>query len=655
MTNAIIQEFSRADKEFKYAILGLAFLSTLGIFKGNLEVKIASVALFFGSVSAGFCSKYYEKELERYQYKLEQENEIKLTEAEREVRRQIQTVQLEVNDKNQQIADLRANITKLSDTIKALHSEYDTKLKELFEHGQTALTKKNESHSEEIQKLMNEYDDKLHNLQTQYEKAIEELKTQYTSQLKENELVWSSKEEEYETLIERYQAKLEELPHQFELQIQQGKAENQTLREVNEGLLDKINQFSKPRIFEGSSRAEYNGNKVLDFYGSHKIYCDAVKAESKHGHDEVWIKPRGLAGLEDFRKHLDGLYLALGTMGEPEVEINSGCIVVRMPVEPILQESKLKDTDLKSLLTSVIKDGNHLRVNGQRDSGKSTFANNVLALIEETLPGIKKKLINPLAHSPKSNWDMKANWDSYEASLDGLQALVQEIENRSQLCREAKENGKKTPKLEPILWIIDELDTIISTHREPARDFLKKALKTGTHFNVFTFMIGQTPNCSELKLYKADFLNTCSLYLGANIPRGINESCVVNQDEIFWKNQLRERQKLGQKYLAFVSETNGRMSLSELPKPNEWVTEKVFAEVVSTEAEKETIDKLEKLYKSDYSENLEGIISQLQKEGVTKPSDIVYSIWQLRPSKSNEYKKRANQVRETLKKLGLSA
>lgn len=645
-----VKRFYKGNDIQKMIVGFLAVTGLIGLFSSNRILNNYAYSLIMATMGYGLATAVANhrtestfddlvRELEQYKEELDSTTRQKVWDVEKKLKEtseELQKSQITCDEFTKKMKVLEQNTLnaltqcrlECEKDLQTVKTDYEKQIQVLKIESDSQLTTLNDEHSAEIEALTNEFNQKL---------------------------------SEYQQVIDVLDQKLEEIPRQFEIAIAQGKSENESLRQQNNTLMHKLLEFSQPKTFDGGTRADYSGNKVLDILASAEIYCDAVRSDMKAGFDELWIKPRGVTGIKDIEKYGDVLIQRLNLLDKPEFSIDSGCIKIKLYVEPTTKglSAKVKQTDLKELLQRVIVEGNHIRLNGQRDSGKSTFANNIKVLVKECLPGVEIRLINPLAHSPKSNWNIPSEWDSFDTSVDGLREANKLMKDRHDLCKLADEQEIEKPTLEPVLFIVDELDTIISQHGDVARDLLKAILKTGTHFKVFLFMIGQTPNCKELKLYKADFLNTVSIYLGANIPRGIEESCLVNSDVDYWKAQLKSRQQNNHKYLGFVSHIDGTLALCELPKPNEY---NVRTAVLTGEnlEETENLDEVKRRleaslevsgFNSTQLENpdndIENRAKSLFSNGFTV-SQIVTEIWGLKPSRKSDYKLRVKQIEKIL-------
>lgn len=342
----------------------------------------------------------------------------------------------------------------------------------------------------------------------------------------------------------------------------------------------------------GVTNEELLADRVIDYLHQHGIVIRSPQAVP-YGKDKFRLsfsvqdiapgkndKKYATSLLEAYKWLQDRLLTGIpgtvpGCKTKPEATIDNGRITLLIDISGVdwqaEKQAKAKYKDIldpaPTVLQDLVQEGNHHRVNGQRDAGKTTFSDNLITLLKLTYPGIPIRLNNPLHYSPKNKWTIDAEWRDLESALDGLRTAAQEVFDRRDLYRTAVDQGLSPPVFEPVLFVVDEIDSIIAEYGEAARDELKTVLKMGTHYKVLIFYVGQTPLCSDLKLRKNDFKHTTNFFLGENIPAGIEESCDTPAEKTLWHEQHKLRKDAGQRFLMFVKVAGKSGFLMQQPEP----------------------------------------------------------------------------------------
>lgn len=645
----VVKRYNKITSFQSVAVGAIAILLVGGSFSSIRWVRFLSYNLIFSALGYGASTIVSETrvnrafdalvgEVDANNRKEEEKFQQRLTEADTALKNQMNLTAQADHDKSL----LQADIERLQATIQQLNTEHQAAIESVNSQRRIDVETAIVSANQELEKLKAQAAERLNSIEEEYQaKQLESVEE-----------------------IEGLQAQIAEMPRKYDVAIAQAQADNDSLRDQNEMLTRQLLAYSQPRIFEGATRADWNGNLVLNVLTQAGIQADAQKAVVKNGIDLIFIKPRGTASLADIKKHSELLEQRLNLLEAPEFSVEDGAIKIKVYAEPAVASpsDRIREFDLKQFMVRVLSSGNHVRLNGQRDSGKSSLANNIKELILAHIPDAELRLINPLHYSPKSNWDIDAQWDSYPDSLDGFKDAVETLETRYEQAKIAKDKGLSTPNFRPVFYIVDELDTIVATHKQNVVELMKKILKTGTHFKVFMFAIGQSPMAQELKLYKADFNQSTSIFLGMNIPRAIDETALVSSDKDRLLGELKIRQNRGQKYLALVSHSDGTLALSELPRPGEWATTRNLepatvqpgsdepnaptGDVTSVNPDStQTRQNLERLLEasslgSEPNPNPENILKNralsLNAEGC-KVSQIIEDLWGMKPSKSLDY------------------
>jgi predicted RNA-binding Zn-ribbon protein involved in translation (DUF1610 family) len=370
--------------------------------------------------------------------------------------------------------------------------------------------------------------------------------------------------ESYESVIGSFHPELESIRSEFSARLQ-------SVSEERDRVYAMLAQYQKPRLFEGNSYAATVGNAVLGFYLENDLIADPVRYES-HGSGliDVWLRPR-TGTVEAYEKLGRELFIKQAYLALPKYKVEDGSLKISLKTDISEGRKKSEPSTLNSdWFEIVVSDVEHIRVTGERDSGKSTLVVNLVNLKLTQNPGCQIKLCNPLYGSRKDTWTIPATWKSFDEALEGLIELADVILERNELGRRTKDAGLPTPDFEPILYIFDEIDMTISTHEKPATELLKTCLKMGTHYNVHVIYIGQSPLCSTLGLKRPDLNHSAAFHLGKNVGRAIEDLQASTRDTkdklLIQYEQMNEQ---GNKFICLV-EHNKDAFLALPPPPNSY-------------------------------------------------------------------------------------
>lgn len=446
---------------------------------------------------------------------------------------------------------LQAQLTAITQKLEHLQNNYEIELEAAIEENwQGYLEKikaKNSEHRVRERELLAAFGD----LEEKHKASLAMLVQQYTDLI-----------QGYESVIGSFHPELETIKSEFSARLQ-------SVGEERDRVYAMLSQYQKPRLFEGNSYGAVVGNAVLSFYLENDLIADPVKYES-HGSGliDVWLRPR-TGTVEAYEKLARELFIKQAYLALPKFKVEDGSLKISLKTD--ISEGRKKaemTTTPTDWFEATVNDVEHLRVTGERDSGKSTLVVNLVNLKLSQNPGCKIKLCNPLYGSRKDTWTIPATWKSFDEAIDGLKELAGIILKRNEQGRKAKDAGLPTPDFEPILYIFDEIDMTVSTHDKQATELLKTCLKMGTHYNVHVLYIGQSPLCSTLGLKKQDFNHSAAFHLGKNVGRAIEDLQASTRDTkeklLIQYEQMTEK---GDKFICLV-EHNKDAFLAIPPAPN---------------------------------------------------------------------------------------
>lgn len=299
-------------------------------------------------------------------------------------------------------------------------------------------------------------------------------------------------------------------------------------------------------------------------------------------------------------------------------------------------------------LIKVCMLSNHFRINGQTGSGKSTFMLNLLTILticfESKNVEVEIIIIDP--KYPFSDWGKHTpRYKGLDESLDGLEAMSKTVIERLALARECADRKKPLPVFRPQLWVIDEIDMIVSEYQKEAANHLKTGLKVGRALGVKLAYVGQSPLSSDLKLRRNDFNNSTNIFLGSNCLAGVDEICYTGQQKSFLTGQLAAREDLEQQYFALVKAPSLPPFTAKLPSENQ------FASLPSKLPSLEDSKMLEagedsKINTSQSSSDKLTAINALKQSGEDRISVIICKIWGLPSASGRNYQSAREEYRK---------
>jgi nucleoside-triphosphatase THEP1 len=345
-------------------------------------------------------------------------------------------------------------------------------------------------------------------------------------------------------------------------------SEMEVIASQNAELREKLQCYQLPTLPTGTSRVEVVAGRIVDFFYQKGIVADYVDSWTEHEYDLIRVKPRSGA-KEQFKKLADELQLELRLDRLPTISITQGSIQIKVDSRGIDTRVKIEETTAPEpqadYLIRAVSSSASFRINGESGSGKSTLAMNLIEAMRNELGGCDVTLIDP--KYPLSEWDFTPRYKGIEDAFAGLKEASSLVETRLQLAREDKETGKVIRAFKPALFVIDEIDWVVTHYGIEAANELRTTLKVGRALNVMLLYIGQTPLCSRLKMNRDDFRHSTNFYLGENIPAGIEEVVHSSALKSELESQYTLRQQGSNKYFCLIKQPGRSAFLANLPKP----------------------------------------------------------------------------------------
>lgn len=448
---------------------------------------------------------------------------------------------------------LQGQLTAITQKLEHLQNNFENELEAAIEENWQGCLEKIKARNSEHRARERELLAAFGELEERHKASLSILVEQYS------ELIQG-----YESVIGSFHPELETIKSEFSARLQ-------SVAEERDRVYAMLMQYQKPRLFEGNAYGATVGNAVLSFYLENDLIADPIKYESYgSGLIDVWVRPR-TGAVEAYEKLARELFIKQAYLALPKYKVEDGSLKISLKTD--ISEGRKKSEPLalnSDWFESVVADAEHIRVTGERDSGKSTLVVNLVNLKRTQNPGCKIKLCNPLYGSRKDTWTIPATWKSFDEALEGLMELAGIILERNELGRRTKDAGLPTPEFEPILYIFDEIDMTVSTHDKEATELLKTCLKMGTHYNVHVIYIGQSPLCSTLGLKRPDLNHSAAFHLGKNVGRAIEDLQASTRDTkeklLVQYEQMNEQ---GNKFICLV-EHNKDTFLALPPAPNSY-------------------------------------------------------------------------------------
>lgn len=455
----------------------------------------------------------------------------------------------------------------------------------------------------------------------QFDEDRERLKVEHLQELQEQKEYLLS---EQKRIVDLYE-------HELELYIEQLGLKEELLRKAK-----------LPKLAGGISRTEYYANKIISYLYENGIDCDFADSWEESTHDLIRLIPKNGVTKKDLERYSEQLQLELRLSNAPSFEITQGCIQIRLDtrlIETTKQEKKTKlslvvDEWLSDVIAKVI----HLKLDGETQSGKSTCVANICSILSGIYKDAEFVSIDPkyplslagIAPESLASWQRIPKYPRIENALAGLQELADTVRLRLELAGQDIAAGKPIRKFPKIVFVVDEIDWIALEYSKEAIDLLQVGLKVGAALNVVVVYLGQTPRCSKLKMTKDDFRNSTNISLGSNIPDAI-ETYIFDEDykrellELYWQEMNK-----GNVYICLVSQKGKKPFLAQLPLPGTYKPAK----------NPETLS----IKSSGFSEVPDNTILQLINDGF-KDSEIVETLWSLKPSRSEDYQQAVARVK----------
>jgi hypothetical protein len=165
----------------------------------------------------------------------------------------------------------------------------------------------------------------------------------------------------------------------------------------------------------------------------------------------------------------------------------------------------------------------HFKVDGGSQSGKSTFVSLLIALIGKLSGEIAINLVDP--KYPMTQWMIQPSFIGYEQVNNGVDAAIQELENRKTQCLQAKKNRQALPEFKRYLLIVDEWDNIWGNGTgygdvidvklaKKIKGKIQRLYKEAAAYNMTVILLGQSPLTTDNGFSRSSFNSATRIVLG---------------------------------------------------------------------------------------------------------------------------------------------
>lgn len=472
-------------------------------------------------------------------------------------------------------------------------------------------------------------------LAQQYQEHLQELQ-QREQVLRDRELAF---EEQLEQRVLAEETRLKELEVQMGENFDRLWSEREQLYSAvaNKAMTDayKLKQSDKT---SGATHEELLADKVIDLFHQHGIIVKRPVVEPKPHNkfeltftilpvDPVVNKNRGadepeyITNLVDAFKLIETRLLTgvkavvPGCESKPKVEMIYGGIKLAIDISGIdweaqaqerkrAKEPQVMESDPNWLLL-VAEIGNHFRITGPTDSGKSTLADNLVGALRSVFGTLRVTLADP--KYPFTEWTtFDPNFKGAEECLVGVGKLERLVDSRFIQARLDKDAGRPIREFPAELFALDEAEILmdearlrddidppgrgqLSMQRNLAR-MLRKGLKLGRGLTrkkgkgLKVLYVAQSPLCSRLGLNRDDFDQSVNIFIGENIPRALDEELkgkVSAADKEFWLSQYHMRVARGDEYFCLIKMPGKRPFIATMPVPGTYAVNEVTTSQLS--------------------------------------------------------------------------
>ncbi|MCU0553092.1 MAG: hypothetical protein MUC48_27495 [Leptolyngbya sp. Prado105] len=514
--------------------------------------------------------------------------------------------QLRKADLNQEVWSARARL--LGEQLAEYRERFDTSLaesRELLEREYAAARVLLETEQAEVraaleiefaQNLKQTTDENYHHYLAKIKERNAEhrrrerfLLTELESVVEQHQAQWQDAAQKYEALLDEYEQVLNSYHPELE-QIQNLFNQRMgSLVEERDRVYAQLATYHAAKRFMGSTKADINGNRLIDFFLARGITCDADHCLSHFEYDEVWIRPRGVTP-EEMEKHTSSIQLQFELLAKPSFSVDQGCVrvIMRTHTKEKSASTNVIDEKPENWLEEVVIQSHHYRIAAPTDRGKSVFLDNLINCMKRVHGDeFQLTLLDP--KYPFTDWNgHQPDHEGFEECLKAMQGLADQIETRIEQAKTDVKAGRPIRNYPAHLFAIDELELMVDEARaidnrsrgrgkvqsEVSR-ILRKGLKVGRGLTtrrgkgILVAYVTQSPLCSRIGLNKDDFDNSTNIFIGENIAIALAQELddrLPPKQLAYLNKQYELRLERGDQYFALIKSPKEAF-LATLPAP----------------------------------------------------------------------------------------
>lgn len=542
------------------------------------------------------------------------------------------------------IAQLQQQIVVLNQQLMQQRQVYQSqgrKLYQAFQQDKTALLSQQGQLQSQYQRLEQQAIAlETQKRQLQLERAqmqdwAEKQSEQITNQQKEAQEAIAAKEQqiekrllaERESILENLKAQWEQLQEKQRAEIE---ARDQMIEDMERRLKDVMlhaHSLQMPDTTEGMTTEELHADRVIDYLYSHGVIVKSPQVKPLGNFKfELAFKVLAIAPgaqeqkgkwatslLDAYKRIQDKLADGIpgvvpGCKTRPSVDIRNQRLALKIDTSGvdwveqarIAEQVEIVEADPNWLL-EIAEIGNHFRITGPTDTGKSILADNLVGALRQVFQTLTLTTADP--KYPFTEWTtFTPQYKGIDECFSGVFKLEKLIISRFAKARKAVDVGLPLPEFEPELFALDEAEILVDEARSlddanpPSRGQIKlqkqitralrKGLKLGRGLTkkrgkgLKVLYIAQSPLCSRLGFHRDDLDQSVNIFIGENIPRALQEELkgkISSEQRDYWLEQYHLRLERGDRYFCLVKlpASGGKKSLflATMPKPGTYAVE----------------------------------------------------------------------------------
>jgi hypothetical protein len=511
-----------------------------------------------------------------------------------------------------------------------------------------------------LQEWAEEQSQQIQKLQTEAQVAIESRQKQIEERLLA----------ERERIIEKLQQEWEALQEKATGEIT---ARDKVIADLQQRLKDLTllaHTLQKPDLTEGMSEEELLADRVIRFLYENGVIVKNPQVKPLGGAKfELKFEVLSIAPgaqeknqyatslLDAYKRISDKLVDGIpgvvpGCKTRPTTDISNQRITLKIDTSGVdwaaqaraAQKPQIVEAGVDWLL-ELVSYGNHFRITGPTDSGKSTLADNLVGALRLEFSALGLTTADP--KYPFTEWTtFTPQYKGIHECFAGVFKLEKLITSRFAKARLNADSGQPLPEFEPELFALDEAEILMDEARAiddanpPKRGevklqkkltrALRKGLKLGRGLTkkrgkgLKVLYIAQSPLCMRLGFHRDDFDQSVNLFIGENIPRALLEELkgkITSAQRDFWLEQYHLRLERGDQYFCLVKvpASAGKQSLfiATMPAPGAYKPEGINLTDLAEPEDLKDFDVLKYLAEAEFvvDDDEEDDLAEEEEEG----------------------------------------